>query len=160
MSAPETPSQTIGPNFHDGLEWAVSRRAGDLRDGEWLVGGVVLDGNGAGVLDAMLEVWQPPGAFQRVFTDGDGRYAFVVRLDSGEAIAHVTVFARGLLGPLRTRLYAGATAASLGARSELSGVPRERLATLAPLNTDAAKRTLDWSIRLQGDGETVFFDLA
>jgi protocatechuate 3,4-dioxygenase alpha subunit len=160
MSAPETPSQTIGPNFHDGLEWAVSRRGDDLRDGEWLVGGVVLDGNGAGVVDAMLEVWQPPNDFQRVFTNGEGRYAFVVRRDSGEAIAHVTVFARGLLGPLRTRLYAGAASEALGMRPELAGVPRERLATLVPSTADSSRRTLEWSIRLQGDGETVFFELA
>jgi protocatechuate 3,4-dioxygenase alpha subunit len=158
MNAPLTPSQTIGPFFHEGLEWALTRRDGDLRDGEWLVGGAVVDANGAGVPDAMLEVWQTPG-FQRLFTDGAGRFEFVVRRDMEDAVADVTLFARGLNGALRTRLYATATVDVLRARPELALVPRERLTTLVPDAADAARRTLEWSIRLQGDGETVFFDV-
>lgn len=157
MSAPLTPSQTIGPNFHDGLEWALSRRGRGLHHDEWLVEAAVLDANGDGVGDAMLEVWQPPDGFQRLFTDDDGRFAFVVRRDT-DAIAHVRIFARGLLRALRTRLYAGATMESLGTRPELSGVLRARLATLVPSSADAARRTLEWSIHLQGDRETVFFE--
>jgi len=156
MNAPETPSQTIGPFFHDGLEWALTRRDRDLQDGEWLVGGAVLDANGAGVPDAMLEVWQTLG-FQRLFTNAAGRFEFVVRRDADDGIAQVTVFARGLNGALRTRLYAAATADALRARPELAQVPPERLSTLAASAADAARRTLEWSIRLQGDRETVFF---
>jgi hypothetical protein len=44
-------------------------------------------------------------------------------------------------------------------RAELRTVPAGRLATLLPSRVDAGTRTLEWSIRLQGDGETVFFDL-
>ncbi|MGH9314078.1 MAG: protocatechuate 3,4-dioxygenase subunit alpha, partial [Vicinamibacterales bacterium] len=109
MSAPVTPSQTIGPFFHEGLDWAVARRAAHKND-EWRVGGMVADANGDGVPDAMLEVWQPAGVFQRVYTDRAGRFAFRVRRETNDpAIAHVTVFARGLLHELRTRVYVGAT---------------------------------------------------
>lgn len=157
MSAPLTPSQTIGPFFHEGLEWALTRR-GDLRDGEWLVCGAVVDGNGDGVPDAMLEV-RHTGGFQRLFSDRAGRFTFVVRRDADDGIAHVTVFARGLQGAVRSRLYAAARAEALGSRPELAHVPRERLATLLPSGADDARRTLEWSVRLQGDRETVFFDL-
>jgi protocatechuate 3,4-dioxygenase alpha subunit len=157
MRPPLTPSQTIGPYFHDGLAWNATGRAVNLNDDEWLVGGAVRDANGDGVPDAMLEVWLPPASFQRVCTDAAGRFAFVIR--RGDAIAHVTIFGRGLQGLLRTRLYATATADDLRARPELAQVPVDRLATLVPSNADTGRRALEWSIRLQGDGETVFFDL-
>jgi protocatechuate 3,4-dioxygenase alpha subunit len=158
MSAPFTPSQTIGPFFHEGLEWALTRRGRDLLDGEWLVGGAVVDGNEQGVPDAMLEVWQKNG-FQRVFTDSAGRFAFVVRRDAADAVADVMVFARGLQRALRTRLYPAATVEAARARPELAGLSPDRVATLVPSSPDAARRALDWSIHLQGDQETVFFDL-
>jgi protocatechuate 3,4-dioxygenase, alpha subunit len=157
LTAPLTPSQTIGPYFHDGLAWNAAGRAVNMKDDEWLVGGAVRDANGDGVPDAMLEVWLPPASFQRVYTDAAGRFAFVVR--RGDAIAHITIFARGLQCALRTRLYATATADDLRARPELAHVPADRLATLVPSSADPGRRTLEWSIRLQGDGETVFFDL-
>jgi protocatechuate 3,4-dioxygenase, alpha subunit len=164
MSAPETPSQTIGPFFHEGLGWAVRRRSDDLQEGEWLVAGSVLDGNGEAVPDAMVEVLllQAPARFHRLFTDAGGRFAFAVRCDRDpdHAIAYVTIFARGLLGALWTRFYPAATLDALRARPELADVPPERLATLLPASADASRRTLEWSIHLQGDRETVFFDLA
>jgi protocatechuate 3,4-dioxygenase alpha subunit len=158
MTAPCTPSQTIGPFFHEGLEWALTRRGQDLREGEWLVGGTVVDGNTQGVPDAMLEVWQKDG-FQRVFTDSAGRFSFVVRRDAVDAVADVMVFARGLQRALRTRLYPAATVEAVRARPELAGLSPDRLATLMPASADTARRFFDWSIRLQGDQETVFFDL-
>jgi protocatechuate 3,4-dioxygenase, alpha subunit len=159
MSAPLTPSQTIGPFFHEGLEWALTRRDGDLQDGESLVCGAIFDGNGDGVPDAMLEVWQA-GGFQRLFSDPAGRFTFVVRRDADDGIAHVTIFARGPQGAVRTRLHAAASLDALGSRPELAKVPPERLATLLPSGADDTQRMLEWSIHLQGDRETVFFDLA
>jgi protocatechuate 3,4-dioxygenase, alpha subunit len=161
MSAPETPSQTIGPFFHEGLGWALRRRSDDLQEGEWLVAGSVLDGKGDGVPDAMLEVllMYKGGGFYRLFTDASGRFAFAVRRDAENIVANVTIFARGLLGALWTRFYPAATLDALRACPELADVPPERLATLLPASADATRRTLDWSIRLQGDHETVFFDL-
>jgi protocatechuate 3,4-dioxygenase alpha subunit len=173
-STPLTPSQTIGPFFHEGLEWLVhDRTAGSRRDEhEWIVAGAVTDGNGAGVPDALLEIWQPgrppspadtdsiPTDLQRVYTAADGRYTFTIRRPANEpAVAHITLFARGLLAELRTRLYMDDSRERVVTRAELRTVPAGRLATLLPSRVDAGTRTLEWSIRLQGDGETVFFDL-
>ena len=93
---PLTPSQTIGPFFHEGLEWLVRDRPTDAKrdEHEWLVEGIVTDGNGAGVPDALLEVWQPgrppspaeciPDDLQRVYTSSDGRYTFTIRRPANE----------------------------------------------------------------------------
>jgi protocatechuate 3,4-dioxygenase alpha subunit len=161
MGAPPlTPSQTIGPFFHEGLEWVLSRRGGDLQEGEWLVVGSVLDANGNGVPDAMLEVFAlRPDGFQRVFTDAAGRFTFVVRPDVAGGMAYVTIFARGLQRALHTRLYSAGTIETLRARPEVAVVPPERLDTLRPSAANPTERTLEWSVRLQGDQETIFFEL-
>jgi protocatechuate 3,4-dioxygenase, alpha subunit len=167
-----TPSQTIGPFFHDGLGWAVTpqdRPVGPLTNDEWRVVGRVLDADGEGVPDAMLEIWQPLASqghdataprFQRIYTDEAGRFTFTIHQTRDEpAVAHVTIFARGLLVGLRTRMYAGGTRDQLAALEDLRRVPRERLPTLMPSTSDAERRTLEWSVRLQGARETVFFAL-
>jgi protocatechuate 3,4-dioxygenase alpha subunit len=164
---PTTPSQTVGPFFHHGMEWALTTpapRAGD----EWVVEGVLRDGHGDGVSDAVIETWQPSlkradapaGAcgFQRAYTDDGGRFAFVVRRveGSGEPV-HVTIFARGLLAEVRTRFYPGVSADRLASLPELDRLPADRLPTLAASALDGERRVLSWSIRLQGGDETVFF---
>ncbi len=64
---PQTPSQTIGPFFHDALmrdgadDLDPAGEAGD----PIVIAGAVLDGAGDVVSDAMVEVWQ---------SDGWGRY--------------------------------------------------------------------------------------
>jgi protocatechuate 3,4-dioxygenase alpha subunit len=93
-----TPSQTVGPFFHDALGrpgWADLTAAGASGD-KIRVEGRVLDGDRAPVFDAFLEIWQANAAgryahpeddqdkpldprfrgFGRVFTDADGRYGF------------------------------------------------------------------------------------
>ena len=97
--APITPSQTVGPFWHYGLEWDQGETvAGPDVPGEHiLVEGRVFDGDGAPVTDAMIEVWQadaegryphpddPTGSpeplsqfrgFGRTATDSDGRFRF------------------------------------------------------------------------------------
>jgi protocatechuate 3,4-dioxygenase alpha subunit len=93
-----TPSQTVGPFFHDALErpaWADLTAAG--ASGEKIrVEGRILDGDRTAVSDAFLEIWQANAAgryaheedqqdkardphfrgFGRVFTDVEGRYGF------------------------------------------------------------------------------------
>lgn len=59
----QTPSQTVGPFFHDGL---MQLEVTDLdADGDAgapiVITGSVLDGDRVPVSDAMLEVWQPDG---------------------------------------------------------------------------------------------------
>jgi protocatechuate 3,4-dioxygenase, alpha subunit len=93
-----TPSQTVGPFFHDGLDrpgWADLTEAGASGD-KIRLEGRILDGDRAPVSDAFLEIWQANAAgryahnedrqdkaldphfrgFGRVFTDAEGRYAF------------------------------------------------------------------------------------
>jgi len=156
-----TPSQTIGPFFIEALKWAVEL-AVTPPDGV-RVSGRVLDRDGKGVADALLEIWQPSWAvsqplpgLQRVATDDAGRFAFFMpRPDGAQVHANVTVFARGLLCGLFTRVYLhpkdDAAAVSLPA-----GVPAARRGTLI------GKRSAEgyeWNIRLQGEGETVFFEI-
>jgi protocatechuate 3,4-dioxygenase alpha subunit len=151
------------------------------------VEGTVYDGDGAPVPDCMLEVWQadaqgrfsdlqdmralPNTAFRgfgRCGTDGEGLYAFdtikpgpVPDPDGKPQAPHLVlaVFARGMLLHLYTRIYFGGEAAN-AADPVLALVPIDRRATLiaqqANCNGNAVYR-LD--IHLQGDNETVFFDV-
>src|SRR5690349_7982178 len=94
MSA--TPSQTIGPFF------AVARGRED--SGSALrVEGTVYDGEGAPVNDAYIELWDGR-RLARSPTDGDGRYEVSIDRPYAPYIA-VSVFARGLLQRLATRIY-------------------------------------------------------
>jgi protocatechuate 3,4-dioxygenase alpha subunit len=151
------------------------------------VEGTVYDGDGAPVPDCMLEVWQadaqghfcdPKDAralpntkfrgFGRCGTDGDGRYFFdtikpgaVPDPDGKPQAPHIllAVFARGMLLHLYTRIYLGGEAAN-AADPVLAQVPADRRDTLIaarePGNGNAVYR---FDIRLQGDNETVFFDV-
>jgi protocatechuate 3,4-dioxygenase alpha subunit len=91
-----TPSQTIGPFFAVAME-DVSP-GGPLR-----VGGGVFDGDGEPVSDAMLELWDGEH-FARALTNEDGRWSLETGQPPHEYIA-VSIFARGLLQRLVTRMY-------------------------------------------------------
>jgi protocatechuate 3,4-dioxygenase alpha subunit len=144
-----TPSQTVGPFF------AVGLPAIEIPDGAtdlaWLRGRV-LDGAGEPVPDAVVEAWQPePARFARASTGVAGTWA--VRLHDG-GTATLSLFARGLLNRLVTRVYF--TDAEAAADPVLSGLDEARRATLV------AGRTADgytFDIHLQGPHETVFFRL-
>src|SRR4051812_14256006 len=132
-----TPSQTVGPFFHLGLarpEWGDLTK-GDPRGERITVEGRVLDGDGAPVPDAMIELWQANAAgrydhaddhqdhkpldpnfrgYGRVATDAEGRFRIVTikpgpvpgRGNSLQAPhINVVLFARGLLRHLFTRIY-------------------------------------------------------
>jgi protocatechuate 3,4-dioxygenase alpha subunit len=133
-----TPSQTVGPFFSFGL---CARPQNELPGGTVRLEGRVLDGGGAGVPDAMVELWQPELGFGRCGTDGEGRFSFA--LPPATRPFEVMVFARGLLKPVLTRLYppgaAGAEDPTMVARAEES--------------------MLRWDVHLQGERETAFFEL-
>jgi protocatechuate 3,4-dioxygenase, alpha subunit len=173
-----TPGQTIGPFFGYALPYDGDRdlvppgSAGAIR-----FHGLVLDGEGEPVPDALIEIWQagPDGevvrqegslhrdgwgftGWGRCATDGNGHFGFST-LTPGAAEgrpAHiaVTVFARGLLDRLFTRAYLPGPA--LDADPFLAGVPAERRETLLAVAEPEGYR---FDIRLQGEGETVFLDL-
>jgi protocatechuate 3,4-dioxygenase alpha subunit len=159
-----TPAQTIGPFFHEGMRWAIGAAPASAPAGTVRIAGRVLDREGAGVSDAVLEIWRPgwqagsadPAAgLQRVATEDDGGFAFLLPSPAGGQIhANVTVFARGLLRGLFTRVYLG-DPQSLALPAT---VPAARRATLIA-RADSPGTGYQWDVCLGGPNETVFFDL-
>jgi protocatechuate 3,4-dioxygenase alpha subunit len=129
-----TPSQTIGPFF------AVALGREDSGDA-LRVEGSVFDGADEPVGDAYIELWDGRH-FARCPTDDDGRYAVSIERPANPYIA-VSVFARGLLQRLATRIY-------------LSEPDDPALARLVAQEDDVVLR---FDIHLQGERETVFLAL-
>jgi protocatechuate 3,4-dioxygenase, alpha subunit len=166
---PVTPSQTVGPFFHDCLlrddrcEATVSDEGGaPIR-----VEGRVVDGDGTGVPDAVIEVSHAAGFF-RLGTDDEGRFSLStarpkrVELDRGTMQAphlSVAVFARGLMNHLLTRIYFE-DEPSTESDPILRLAPESRRATLIArrVSEDSLTPLYRFDIVLQGAGETVFFD--
>ena len=192
MSDPEptivaSASQTVGPFFHVGPARTdhLGRMASADTPGEAMHLRVrVVDGDGAPVDDALVELWQadaggtfstppaagqePPGfsGFGRLATDDDGWCTFETIRPGGETGAsgehqaahfNVCLFMRGLLRHLYTRIYFAGDPA-LESDPLLGLVPEARRGTLLA-HPCADGTTLEFTVRLQGDGETAFFDL-
>ena len=189
-----TPSQTVGPYFAYGLapngkyEWNDAFTGNlvtpDTSGDRIRVAGVVYDGDGAPIVDCMLEIWQadaqgrfsdpqdkraqPNNSFKgfgRVGTDGRGCFAFdtikpgvVADPDGKPQAPHIVlaVFARGMLLHLYTRIYFEDETANV-ADPVLALVPADRRTTLIAKRTGNGIYTFD--VHLQGDKETVFFDV-
>ena len=159
-----TPAQTVGPFFHDCLLRGDELASDTAADGERIcLRGFVYDGDGVGVPDAMLECWQSD-RFTRVGTDARGAYTLnSVRSTSGNSLTQaphlsLTIFARGLLNHLFTRVYFADDALNAG-DPVLQRVPAERRHTLIAIrDADQSERAFRFDIVLQGNGETVFFD--
>lgn len=177
-----TPSQTVGPFFAIGLPWQDGPFV--VPDGTpeaFQIVGKVLDGAGEPVPDALIEVWQadpdgrfdhpddPRGAvsgcrgFGRCETDVNGRFWFLTvkpgalpAPDGGVEAPHlnVSVFCRGMLVRLVTRIYFPDEQAN--ADDPVLHTIGERRGTLI---SEPAPYGYRFDIRLQGDDETVFFDL-
>src|SRR5205823_11646637 len=79
-----------------GMDWLAPLEPGPIR-----IEGVVFDGAGDPVPDALLEFWQLH-RFTRCLTDALGRYSFTT---TPAPHIDVSVFARGLLQRLVTRIY-------------------------------------------------------
>jgi protocatechuate 3,4-dioxygenase alpha subunit len=169
-----TASQTIGPYWHliEDPTWADLTRFGAT--GEKIVlSGTIVDGAGTLVTDAAVEIWQTSPepsdtfpAFGRCRTDSTGSFRFttlkpgpVAGLGNAQQAPHVamSIFARGLLKALTTRLY-------------FQDEPlNETDPVLSLIETPARRQTLiarkvasdTWhlDIRLQGDHETVFMEI-
>ncbi len=188
----QTPSQTVGPFFAYGLtpeqygypfaSIADGRMADASVSGERIrVFGQVLDGEGAPIDDALVEIWQAdaqgryatarePGSNRKFSgfgrqgtgTDPDNRFVFETikpgKVD-GEQAPHISVivFMRGLLTHAYTRLYFSDEAEANARDPIFNSVPEARRATLiATREPDGAYR---FDIHMQGDDETVFFDV-
>lgn len=155
---PVTPSQTIGPFWHPLAEPALAdlTRFGAAGDKLTLTGTIV-DGDGAPVTDACVELWQATPAASPTFpgwgrcaTGPRGEYRLTTVMPAEPFVA-IAVLARGLVKPLWTRVYFADTSDAL-----LSSLAPARRATLLARADAGVWR---WDIRLQGAPETVFFDL-
>ncbi len=136
--------------------------------------GAVLDADGVPIVDAMIEIWQADAdgryadgssntgfiGFGRSSTDENGVYRFRTirpgRVDETQA-PHIAVgvFGRGLLKRLVTRAYFDGEAANSD-DPVLALVPAERRDTLIAKPVGDVWR---FDIVLQGEAETVFFDI-
>jgi protocatechuate 3,4-dioxygenase, alpha subunit len=171
VSLPRTPSQTVGPFFEFGLATRPLLVAADAA-GAIAIAGQMLDGAGVPVPDGLVEIWQADagGSYDggagwgRCQTAPDGGFRFTtvkpgaVREPDGSTEApHVSVlgFARGLLKPVLTRIYFPDEEAANAADPVLGALDEEQRATLVATAEGAGAYRFD--IRLQGDGQTVFF---
>lgn len=161
-----TPSQTSGPLYGFALifedsECMVERGSPSAIQ----LTGLLSDGGGpVGYPDALLEVWQGD-QWARSRTDEDGVFRFVVQkpaatpLPNGVMQAphlHVSVFARGLLKQAKTRMYFPDEYEANARDPVLQLVsPQDRHTLIARSDGDG----LRFDICLQGEAETVFFEL-
>jgi protocatechuate 3,4-dioxygenase alpha subunit len=171
MTAPYTPSQTPGPYFHVGMLDVFFRSSDQPGSAAVHLTGQVVDGDGAPVTDALLEIWQLASArageatIVRAVTDAGGEYELWTAKPHGGSGAgaavdaphlDVVLVAGGVQRHLVTRMYFPDEAAANAQDPVLSRVDPARRATLVAISRGAELR---FDIRLQGPGETVFFDV-
>jgi protocatechuate 3,4-dioxygenase alpha subunit len=172
----QTPSQTVGPYFAYGLTPEQY-----LYDFKSLVGhqmvnpidqkntitivGKVFDGEGGIIPDAMIEIWQNDGEnqlFGRFGTGTDAENRFIFHTTKPASVngqapyLSVIVFMRGQLIHSYTRLYFS-DEITLNEQDEvLNSVSAERRNTLIASQNGSV---YEFNIRMQGEGETVFFEI-
>ena len=183
-----TPYQTVGPYFKIGLEafYRADLTGSDIPGQVIEIVGSVVDADGLPVPDAVLEFWQADGdgrypaqpqpkpfegsfvGFGRVPTNEAGQFRFrtikpgAVQADAPAArqAPHilVSVFMRGLHHRLVTRIYFNDEAANAD-DPVLRSVEERRRGSLVARTDPSQPGSYDWNVFLQGDNETVFFDL-
>jgi protocatechuate 3,4-dioxygenase alpha subunit len=188
----ETPSQTAGPYVHIGLATPAAGFsaypafgtdiAGPDASGQRIrIEGAIIDGDGAPMADALMEIWQ---------ADADGRYADAADNSSFTGFGRVVpdfqtgdfsfdtvkpgsvagssdaphlnlwIVARGINLGLHTRLYFADEAEANSADPVLTSVDRTRRATLLATRSERdGTPVYRFDIRIQGENETVFFDV-
>jgi protocatechuate 3,4-dioxygenase alpha subunit len=193
----ETPSQTAGPYVHIGLAPAAAgfeifrQTLGDVIAGPDVPGqrirveGLVIDGTGAAVKDALIEVWQADAAgihphpedprhadcapgfrgWGRVITDFDTGLWGVDTIKPGPVMGrngrrmaphlNLWIVARGINIGLQTRVYFDDEDNAADPVLNLIEHVDRRQTLLARRTGEGVYR---FDIRLQGEGETVFLD--
>ena len=170
-----TPGQTVGPFLDLGLPYhGDSNLVGGGHPQAVRLHGMVYDGAGDGIPDALVELWQPDGAgrisrqagslrrdgavftgWGRSATNAEGHYSFTTVAPGSVSAGRppffaITVFARGLLNRLFTRAYL--PGGDLDADPLLATVDAARRATLMCVPENGYR----FDIHLQGPNETVF----
>jgi protocatechuate 3,4-dioxygenase alpha subunit len=187
MSLQTTASQTVGPYLHIGLTWLITDNlvAPGVAGDPITLEGRITDGDGDLVTDALVEIWQANASgryahpedtrdlvlepqwkgFGRVPTDERGTFRFTtikpgrVPAPDGRLQAphiNVLILMRGMLKQLTTRIYFPNDPANAD-DAVLQSVPASRRNTLIAQAVPGNSSTLKWDVRLQGEGETVFF---
>lgn len=163
-----SPSQTVGPYYAIALPWKDGGRVTGCSGERIVLEGRILDGAGQPVPDALVETWQAPDrdappapdgkphGFGRVSADAEGVFRIETAIPAAPMpFLDVTIFARGLLKHLRTRVYL-APEATVRADPVLQSIATSpRVATLVA--QAAGPGRYRWDVRLQGEGETIFF---
>jgi protocatechuate 3,4-dioxygenase, alpha subunit len=188
MSLQTTASQTVGPYLHIGLTWLITDnlKAPGVAGDPITLEGRITDGDGQPVTDALVEIWQANAAgryahpedqrdlvlepawkgFGRVTTDETGAFRFTtikpgrVPASDGRLQAphiNVIILMRGMLKQLNTRVYFPNDPANAD-DAALQSVPADRRDTLIAHPVAGKSGALKWDVRLQGEGETVFFE--
>ena len=195
VDTPETASQTAGPYVHIGYtpnfagingvyfqDLGAQMIKGDVSGQRITLTGVVYDGTGTPLRDAMVEAWQAdaggryPGAegadpafagFGRCPCDAEsGEFRFetikpgaVAWPTGGFQAPHITLWivARGINLGLHTRAYFSDEEAANAADPVLGRIEhKSRIPTL--LASPEGEALYRFNIRLQGPEETIFFD--
>lgn len=173
----EHPSQTAGPYVHIGClpnyvgikgvydeDFTINR---PLPKGEKItIKGNVYDGDGAIAKDIMIESWQADskgdlvkGIWQRMPTNLDtGEYVLETimpgSVDGQAPHINLWIVARGINIGLNTRIY---FEDNQNDKDMIwNYVPADRKSTMIAKKVNGG---YEFDIRLQGDGETVFFDV-
>lgn len=174
-----TPGQTIGPFYGYALPYEKDNElVNQAHPNSVRLHGVVYDGKGEVIPDAALEIWQADEngtvvsregslvrdgytftGWGRTAVDNVGHYTFTtVNPGATEAdkapFIMLTVFARGLLNRLFTRIYLPEDTEALANDPLLASLsPAERKTLIATREEDGSLR---FDVRLQGEDETVF----
>ena len=164
--------------------------SGDVDGGCIVIEGCVFDGENSLVDDALIEIWQAttsghyahpedcwdeplaPGftGFGRVATDVDGHFRFETvkpgRVPGkGDTLQaphiSVSVFARGILKRLATRIYFADEVVANSEDAVLASISDEaaRASLFAEPSVKGGGKIYRFDIHLQGEKETVFFDV-
>jgi protocatechuate 3,4-dioxygenase alpha subunit len=165
MKRSQTPSQTVGPFFAFGLTseqygYPLSQIFNGRieADGKRItITGQVFDGQGTAIADALVELWQEEGiARQGTGATPDAGFHFET-VKPAKPYIDVVVFMRGILSHINTRLYFDDEPKANKADEILASLTAEQRKTLLARHDGDGHYRFD--IRMQGDHETVFFDL-
>ena len=169
MNLKQTPSQTVGPYFAYGLTpeqygFEFKSLATNLLTEKEaiIIRGIVYDGEGNPIPDALVEIWD---ANRKLFgrfgtgTEEDSSFVFKtlkpISIDGNAPFLTVILFMRGQMIHSYTRIYFP-DEESNNNDSVLSQIPKARRHTLMAVKSDEGYQ---FDIYMQGENETVFFDI-
>jgi protocatechuate 3,4-dioxygenase alpha subunit len=189
MSTGWTPSQTVGPYLHIGLDWlnTTELAAADVAGERCIIQGQLTDADGAPIPDGMIEIWQANSfgkydhpldqrdlpieknfaGFGRTPTDAQGCFQFSTIKPGRVPAANGVMQAPHIL----VGIFARGLIKQLVTRIYFPGddhdadpvmmhIPAERRSTLIAKALDEQPGLYGWNVAIgSGQHETVFFEL-